>query len=102
MAGRLGARRYTTLACRAAQSEARLSLTALADLLEELADDLPALLPTPQRPLPQPGSARAPRNPPYGHHSAGAPVARRPAAADGCSRGVVSGADANAPAPAQR
>ena len=42
-------RRYTTLACRAAQSEARLSLRALVDLLEELADDLPARLPAPQR-----------------------------------------------------
>ena len=46
---RAAARRYTILACRAAESEAKLSLAALADLLAELAGDLLARLPAPQR-----------------------------------------------------
>ena len=46
---RAAARRYTILACRAAESEAKLSLAALADLLAELADDVLARLPAPQR-----------------------------------------------------
>jgi hypothetical protein len=46
---RAAAYRYTTLSCRAAESEAKLALAALADLLAELADDLLARLPAPQR-----------------------------------------------------
>src|SRR5512132_3210964 len=46
---RAAARGYTILACRAAESEAKLALAALADLLAELADDLLARLPAPQR-----------------------------------------------------
>jgi predicted ATPase len=43
------ARGYTTLCCRAAESEAKLVLAALADLLADLADDLLTRLPAPQR-----------------------------------------------------
>jgi DNA-binding NarL/FixJ family response regulator len=46
---RAAAYRYTTLSCRAAESEAKLALAALADLLAALADDLLARLPAPQR-----------------------------------------------------
>ena len=46
---RSAARGYTTLACRAAESEAKLALAALADLLGGLGDDLLAGLPAPQR-----------------------------------------------------
>jgi predicted ATPase len=46
---RAAARGYTILACRAAESEAKLALTALADLLAGLGDDLLAALPAPQR-----------------------------------------------------
>jgi DNA-binding CsgD family transcriptional regulator len=46
---RAAARGYTTLACRAAESEAKLALAALADLLAELTNDLLARLPAPQR-----------------------------------------------------
>ncbi len=48
-AERAAARHYTILSCRAAESEAKLSLAALADLLAEPADELLALLPAPQR-----------------------------------------------------
>jgi DNA-binding CsgD family transcriptional regulator len=46
---RAAARGYTTLCCRTAESEAKLALAALADLLAELGDDLLARLPAPQR-----------------------------------------------------
>jgi DNA-binding NarL/FixJ family response regulator len=46
---RAAARRFTILACRAAESEAKLALAALADLLAELRDDLLVRLPAPQR-----------------------------------------------------
>src|SRR5512132_3502942 len=46
---RAAARGYTILACRAAESEAKLALAALADLLAEVADDLLGRLPAPQR-----------------------------------------------------
>jgi DNA-binding NarL/FixJ family response regulator len=46
---RATARGYTTLCCRTAESEAKLALAALADLLAGLGDDLLARLPAPQR-----------------------------------------------------
>jgi DNA-binding CsgD family transcriptional regulator len=46
---RATARGCTTLACRAAESEATLALAALADMLAELSDDLLVRLPAPQR-----------------------------------------------------
>jgi DNA-binding CsgD family transcriptional regulator len=46
---RAATRGYIILACRAVESEAKLALAALADLLGELADDLLARLPAPQR-----------------------------------------------------
>jgi DNA-binding CsgD family transcriptional regulator len=46
---RAAARGYTTLCCRTAESEAKLALAALADLLAELGDDLLARLPAPQQ-----------------------------------------------------
>jgi len=47
---RLAAKRsYATLCCRPAESETKLWLAALADLLAEVADDILALLPAPQR-----------------------------------------------------
>ena len=46
---RAATRGYIIVACRAVESETKLALAALADLLAELADDLLARLPTPQR-----------------------------------------------------
>jgi hypothetical protein len=46
---RAAARGYATLSCRASESETRLSLAALADLLAEVAEESLGRLPAPQR-----------------------------------------------------